>query len=187
MRVLKIALVLSALVGTAACGGEQPRPEMDRADLSWLDTMDLRTPPAQAVASPLELGMVHAPRPDADSVAAEEKEEEKPVAKESRKSSTTKKATSTRRRSSGYASSGSRSGSSSGSYEAPAPRARVVTVRNTKRDAAIGAVTGAAVGAVAGGKRNRVKGALIGAAVGGAAGAIVGHTVDKQRKVVYDY
>ena len=49
-------------------------------------------------------------------------------------------------------------------------------VRNTKRDAVIGAVGGAAVGAVT--SRDKVKGAIIGAAAGGILGGIIGHTVD---------
>jgi hypothetical protein len=73
------------------------------------------------------------------------------------------------------------------SAPAPAPRARVETVRHTKRDAAIGAGAGAVIGAVAGGPRNRVKGAVVGAVVGGVAGGIIGHTVDKSTRVVYDF
>jgi hypothetical protein len=49
-------------------------------------------------------------------------------------------------------------------------------VRNTKRDAVIGAVGGAAVGAVT--SRDKVKGAIIGAAAGGILGGIIGHTID---------
>ena len=49
-------------------------------------------------------------------------------------------------------------------------------VRNTKRDAVIGAVGGAAVGAVT--SRDTVNGAIIGAAAGGILGGIIGHTVD---------
>jgi hypothetical protein len=59
---------------------------------------------------------------------------------------------------------------------------RVVTVKHTKRDAAIGAVAGAIIGA--GTSRNKVKGGVIGAAVGGILGGVVGSTVDKERKRV---
>src|SRR5262245_34366022 len=59
---------------------------------------------------------------------------------------------------------------------------RVVTVKHTKRDAAIGAVAGAIIGA--GTSRNKVKGGVIGAAVGGVLGAVVGNTVDKEKKRV---
>ena len=74
-------------------------------------------------------------------------------------------------------------------YSAPAPARRTSSasrssgttvarqpVRNTKRDAVIGAVGGAAVGAVT--SRDKVKGAIIGAAAGGILGGIIGHTVD---------
>jgi hypothetical protein len=182
MRVLKIAVVLSTLVGTAACERQAaPAP----SDLSWLDTLELQSTPAQAVVSPVELGLVHsahvaapAPAPEPE---IEEPVEEAPVKTAARSSS------SSSRRSSARRSSGTYSGRSSDSYEAPAPRARTVVKRNTKRDAAIGAVVGAGVGAVAGGSRHRVKGALIGAAVGGLGGAVIGHTVDKSTRTVYDY
>ena len=52
-------------------------------------------------------------------------------------------------------------------------------IRNTKRDAVIGAAAGAVIGATT--SRDKVKGAVIGAAVGGVLGGIVGHTVDVER------
>jgi osmotically inducible lipoprotein OsmB len=58
-----------------------------------------------------------------------------------------------------------------------APATRVV--KNTKRDAIIGAVAGAAIGAVASG--DKLKGAVIGAAAGGIIGAVIGNNVDKKR------
>ena len=58
-----------------------------------------------------------------------------------------------------------------------APATRVV--KNTKRDAIIGAAAGAALGAVI--SRDRVKGAVIGAAAGGILGAVIGNNVDKKR------
>lgn len=58
-----------------------------------------------------------------------------------------------------------------------APATRVV--KNTKRDAIIGAAAGAALGAVI--SRDRVKGAVIGAAAGGIIGAVIGNNVDKKR------
>ena len=179
MRVLNLALVLSTVVGTAACDRQAaPAP----SDLSWLDTLELQSTPAQAVVSPMELGLVHtahvetpAPEPEMDAV------EEAPVKTAARSSSSSSSRRSSSRRSSGTYS----SGSSGGGYEAPAPRARTVTRKNTKRDAAVGAVVGAGVGAVAGGSRHRVKGALIGAAVGGIAGAVIGNNVDKSTRIEY--
>ena len=70
----------------------------------------------------------------------------------------------TRRRSSGA--------SRSGTYS----RVPAEPVRNTKRDAVIGAAAGAVLGAST--SRDKVKGAIIGAAAGGILGGIIGHTVD---------
>jgi hypothetical protein len=65
--------------------------------------------------------------------------------------------------------------SSSGGVYSPAP-ARREPIRNTRRDAAIGAVAGGVLGAAV--SRDRVKGAVIGAVAGGVLGGIIGHTVD---------
>ena len=62
------------------------------------------------------------------------------------------------------------------STTASAPATRVV--KNTKRDAIIGAAAGAALGAVL---TRDVKGAVIGAAAGGILGAVIGNNVDKKR------
>jgi Glycine zipper len=70
-------------------------------------------------------------------------------------------------------------GSSSGTYYPSAPSAPQEPVRNTGRDAAIGAVAGAVIGATT--SRDKVKGGLIGAAAGGILGGIIGHTVDIQK------
>jgi YMGG-like Gly-zipper len=66
----------------------------------------------------------------------------------------------------------SRSSGSSGTYS----RQPAEPVRNTKRDAVIGAAAGAVLGA--GTSRDKIKGAIIGAAAGGILGGIIGHTVD---------
>ena len=58
-----------------------------------------------------------------------------------------------------------------------APATRVV--KNTKRDAIIGAVAGGALGAVL--SDNKVKGAVIGGVAGGILGAVIGNNVDKKR------
>jgi YMGG-like Gly-zipper len=65
--------------------------------------------------------------------------------------------------------------SSGGGVYSPAP-ARREPIRNTKRDAVIGAAAGGVLGAVV--SRDRVKGAVIGAVAGGVLGGIIGHTVD---------
>ena len=58
---------------------------------------------------------------------------------------------------------------------APAPR-QAEPIRNTKRDAVLGAAAGAVLGAAT--SRDKLKGAVIGATAGGVLGAIVGHTID---------
>ncbi|PYP65709.1 MAG: hypothetical protein DMD26_10140 [Gemmatimonadetes bacterium] len=78
-------------------------------------------------------------------------------------------ATTTARRSSSGV---SRSSGSSGTYS----RQPAEPVRNTKRDAVIGAAAGAVLGATT--SRDKLKGAIIGAAAGGILGGIIGHTVD---------
>jgi hypothetical protein len=83
----------------------------------------------------------------------------------------TARRTSTARRSSSSSSSG-------GYYPAPEPPEQVV--KNTKRDAMIGAAAGAVIGAVS--SRDKIKGGVIGAAAGGLLGAVVGSTVDVQRR-----
>lgn len=72
-----------------------------------------------------------------------------------------------------------RSSSSSGGYY-PAPEPQEQVIKNTKRDAIIGAAAGAVIGAVS--SRDKVKGGVIGAAAGGILGAVVGSTVDVQRR-----
>lgn len=52
-------------------------------------------------------------------------------------------------------------------------------IRNTKRDAVIGAAAGAVLGATV--SRDRVKGAIIGGVAGGVLGGIIGHTIDVKR------
>ena len=52
-------------------------------------------------------------------------------------------------------------------------------VKNTKRDAIIGAAAGAAIGVAS--TRNTLKGAIIGAAAGGLIGAVIGEKIDVRR------
>lgn len=70
----------------------------------------------------------------------------------------------------------SSSGGSTGTYYPPAPATKVV--KNTKRDAAIGAAAGAVIGAAT--SRNKVKGAVIGGTAGAILGAVIGNNVDKK-------
>jgi uncharacterized protein YcfJ len=80
---------------------------------------------------------------------------------------TTRRTTTTTRRT---------SSGSSGTYSQPAQLTTVV--KNTKRDAAIGAVAGAVIGATT--SKNKVKGAVVGGAAGAILGAVIGNNVDKK-------
>jgi hypothetical protein len=182
MRVLKMVLAVSSVVGVAACGSGESAKSLE-SDLAWLDSVSVapNTPVQPQYATPVELTTVTAPVGGFTPAApvAPAVEEEKPAASETR----SRRSSSSRSRGS---SAGRRSSGSSGTYAStPARQPRIVTKRNTVRDAAIGAGVGAVAGAVAGGGRHRVRGALIGAGVGGAAGAIIGSTVDVKRRVEY--
>ena len=173
MRKLKSVLALSAVVALAACGQEESKTAA--AELAFLE--DLQTELAmeradsQKVISAVELGKEAEPEAKAEEPAPA------PAAAPAR---------STARRSSSTASRSTSRSSSSGSVAtAPVRQPRVVEVKNTKRDAAIGAVAGGVIGAVAGGSNNRVQGAVIGAAVGGITGAVIGSTIDKSTRVEY--
>jgi hypothetical protein len=87
---------------------------------------------------------------------------------------------STARRATSSSSGTRRTTGSSGGQVASQPRE--VTVKHTKRDAAIGAAAGAVIGATT--SRDKVKGGIIGAAAGGILGAVIGNNVDKQKKPV---
>jgi hypothetical protein len=175
MRVLKMAVLVSTLVGAAACSRDaQPAAEQQR-QLTWLDS--LMTQPAQPTAAASALELNQAPAPQAAAPLALATVEEKPAAAAPRRS--------TARRSS---SSGHRARSSSSGTYSSAPvyrQPRVTEVKHTRRDAAIGAGTGAVIGAVAGGSRHRVRGAIVGGVLGGVAGAVIGNNVDKTHRVEY--
>jgi outer membrane lipoprotein SlyB len=175
MRVLKMAIIVSTLVGAAACGNDA-KPAEPQKQLTWLDS--LMTAPAQPVAAASAVELNQAPAPLAAAPLAVAAVEEKPAAAAPRRSSSARRSSSTARRS---------RTSSSGTYaSAPVYRQpRVVTKKNTVRDAAIGAGAGAVIGAVAGGSRHRVRGAVVGGVLGGVAGAVIGNNVDVQRRVQY--
>ena len=177
MRVLKMAVIVSTLVGAAACSRDaQPAADQQR-QLTWLDS--LMTQPAQpvAAASAVELNQAPAPQPAAPLAVAQV--EEKPAAAAPRRTSTPRRSSGSARRS---------RTSSSGTYASSAPvyrQPRVVEKKHTVRDAAIGAGAGAVIGAVAGGRRHRVRGAIVGGVLGGVAGAVIGNNVDKTRRIEY--
>jgi uncharacterized protein YcfJ len=72
-----------------------------------------------------------------------------------------------------------RTAPSSGSNTTSAPVQHRV-VKNTKRDATIGAVAGAVIGATT--SKNKVKGGIIGAVAGGILGGVIGNNVDKKKQ-----
>jgi hypothetical protein len=170
MRLFKNVAVLPLLIVAAACGREPAQTAAP--DLSFLRELELAVsaPQGEAVISPLELRA---------SAGEEQRVEAAPQPAAQPRAAAPRPAQSTARRT-----------TSSGSSAASAPSApvgRTVEVKNTRRDAAIGAGAGAVLGAVVAGPDRRVRGAVIGGAVGGATGAIVGSTINKSTRTVYDF
>ena len=144
------SMMIAGLVAIGACKNDEARIEQLRKDL----VLATGAYPYQPYMTPLEQGYGSAPRyqpqPSTNGGYIPVNARSAPVA----------------RRAPVYASTTTR-----------APATRVV--KNTKRDAIIGAAAGAALGAVV--SRDRVKGAVIGAAAGGILGAVIGNNVDKKR------
>ena len=144
------SMTLVGLVATVACGNEESKIDELRKELMLAN----RAYPYQPYMTPLEQGYGYAPG-------------YQPQPYSNRGSSpVTARSTPVVRRAPVYASTATR-----------APATRVV--KNTKRDAIIGAAAGGVIGAVV--SQNRVKGAVIGAAAGGIIGAVIGNNVDKKR------
>ena len=161
-------LLLSASAmafGLVACGGSKGSAADDalKNDLNLASQAQAYQP--QQFMSPTEQGMnPYAPNPNGYPTANSPygyPQQVQTVARSPYPASTT-------RRSTGV----SRSSGSSGTYS----RQPAEPIRNTKRDAVIGAAAGAVLGA--GTSRDKLKGAIIGAAAGGILGGIIGHTVD---------
>lgn len=161
-------LLLSASAmafGLVACGGSKGSAADDalKNDLNLASQAQAYQP--QQFMSPTEQGMnPYAPNPNGYPTVNSPygyPQQVQTVARSPYPASTT-------RRSTGV----SRSSGSSGTYS----RQPAEPVRNTKRDAVIGAAAGAVLGA--GTSRDKLKGAIIGAAAGGILGGIIGHTVD---------
>ena len=144
------SMMLAGLVALAACGNDESKIDELRKELMLAN----RAYPYQPYMTPVEQGYGYAPgyqpRPNTNGGFIPATARSAPVV----------------RRAPVYASTTTR-----------APATRVV--KNTKRDAIIGAVAGGAIGAVV--SRDRVKGAVIGAAAGGIIGAVIGNNVDKKR------
>ena len=160
---LRAFILAPALVFAAACSKEQPVDSSLSNDLT-LAAQARQTATLDSISA-AERARVAATAPA-------------PTAGTTTPARRTSTATTTRRRSTSSGSSSS--GSTSGGSVASAPRE--VTVKNTKRDAAIGAAAGAVIGATT--SRDKVKGGIIGAAAGGILGAVIGNNVDIQKKKV---
>lgn len=171
MRTLKSLVFAPALLVALACSKDKPADSALNNDLSLaaqarpgtrLDSITAAermngVAPANGYAAPAPVAVAPAPAPAPRRTATA--------------SAPARRRTSTRSSSGG-------SGSSSGSrvvYSEP----RTVTVKNTKRDAVIGAAAGAAIGAATG---RSVKSGIIGAAVGGILGGVIGNNVDVHKK-----
>lgn len=143
-------MMLAGLVALGACGNDEAK----RIDQLRKDLVLAGAYPYQPYVTPLEQGYGNAPgyqpQPNVNGGYTPVSTRSAPVV----------------RREPVYASTTTR-----------APAATRV-VKNTKRDAIIGAAAGAAIGAVV---TRDVKGAVIGAAAGGILGAVIGNNVDKKR------
>ena len=143
-------MMLAGVVALAACGNDEAK----RIDQLRKDLMLAGAYPYQPYVTPLEQGYGSTPG-----------YQPQPATNRGYIPATTRSAPVVRREPV-YASTTTR-----------APATRVV--KNTKRDAIIGAVAGGAIGAVI--SRDRVKGAVIGGAAGAILGAVIGNNVDKKR------
>ena len=159
---IKILFLAPAMVLAAACSKDKP------ADPSLSNDLSLA---AQARSQTTLDSISSVERTNAAAAAAARTAA---VAPAPRRTST---APARRRTSSSSSGTSSRS---SGTYS-PAPEQREVTVKNTKRDAAIGAAAGAIIG---GASTRSVKGGVIGAAAGAILGGVFGNNVDIQKKKV---
>jgi len=166
---MKVLILAPALILAAACSKRDDRAASDSA-LNRDINLANQVGPLQDSISPAEQGfaagaIVPAPRSVAPRTA-------------SRSTSTARRTTTTRRSSSSGSSSGRVVTSSGGDVTSSQPAE--VTVKHTKRDAAIGAAAGAVIGATT--SRDKLKGAVIGGVVGGVLGGVIGNNVDKQKK-----
>ena len=155
----KTLLLVPALVLAAACSKDKPVDSSLSNDLSLAGQVN-PTARLDSISAAERANSLRAATPVASA----------PVASAPRRTSTARRSTS---------STGRRTTSSGSGTVA---EQRTVTVKNTKRDAAIGAAAGAVIGATT--SRDKVKGGLIGAAVGGILGGVIGNNVDVQKKKV---
>jgi outer membrane lipoprotein SlyB len=174
-------LVVAALAFATACSGRGGDADRMAADTSLLRDLELANQNYQQLDSitALEQELTTGPAAAGSNTEAQAGASTAAAAPR-RASTTTPRATST----SGTArtsTSGSRTTTASSGTVAQ-PAGREVIVKNTKRDAAIGAAAGAAIGAAT--SKDKVKGAVIGGAAGAVIGGIIGNNVDVQKKRV---
>ena len=164
----KWLLVPVALV-LAACGGDKAADDSLKNDLALASQMQPYQP--QQFMSPAEAGLAGnaAQQPNVMGQAGYYPQASAPISYPQPRPATVRRVRTTRRTSS----SGTYGRSGGVYYPAPVHRE---PVRNTRRDAVIGAAAGGVLGAVT--SRDRVKGAVIGAVAGGVLGGIIGHTID---------
>jgi hypothetical protein len=177
----KLMLIPGAFLVAACSGNEKPQVDDSlKNDLALASQMQAY--PQQQFVSPVEQGYGYQPNPYAPQYApqgyyqqpvyqpapAPQRVVQQPATV--RRASTTTARTSTASRSTGTAA----------RTETVVVQREPEIIRNTKRDAVIGAAAGAVLGAAT--SRDKVKGAVIGAAAGGVLGGIIGHTVDVKRR-----
>jgi hypothetical protein len=180
MRNIAQLVLIPALAGIAACGGEgasrsAPVDDALRNDLALASSTQPYRP--QQFVSPVEQGYGmqpgqpygYAPQPYGQPYPAYAPAPA-PVVYAPAPAPAPARRTSTASRSSG--------GNTRVVYT-PAPRPATRVVKHTKRDAAIGAAAGAVIGATA--SRDKIKGGVIGAAAGAILGGVIGNNVDKKR------
>jgi hypothetical protein len=148
----KIWLLAPMAILAAACGKAAPDDAALRNDLALASQAQAFMPPQ--VMSPAEQGYAVNPYTTP---------QPRTVARTSAPAPTVRRTSST---------------SSGVVYREPAPQPTRV-VKNTKRDAAIGAAAGAIIGATA--SRDKIKGGLIGAAAGAILGGVIGNNVDVKK------
>ena len=161
---IKALIIAPAFIFAAACSKDQPAVDSSLNNDLTLAAQARQTATLDSISAAERARVAAAPAPAVTSGNTAP----------ARRTTT---ASTTRRRTS---SSGSTSSSSGGTVVRSEPRE--VTVKNTKRDAAIGAAAGAIIGATT--SRDKVKGGIIGAAAGGILGAVIGNNVDVQKKKV---
>ena len=167
MKNIKMLLLVPAAVLAAACGRDNSKTD-DALKNDLALASQAQPYAAQQFTSPTEMGYAYNPytgqfQPVPQAPYGYPQAQAPAVQRVS-----TRPATTTRRAS---------SSGSSGSRVVYQERAE--PIRNTKRDAVIGAAAGAVLGATV--SRDKVKGAIIGAAAGGVLGGIIGHTIDVKK------